>query len=140
MQTYMWVSRRYKYLVTLNVPHDTVRSAIYWTGVNKAQNQTVCRPKSMGLATSSLICFFSIWWKEEHQSIITYHKLIELFLVDFSINVRKNCHFWRCSLSHFFVGICDIYQENSLLNFSFCFDIEKTIPVYIPTLLVMSFI
>ena len=58
-----------------------------------------------------------------------------LFLVDFLINVRKNCHFWSYSISHSFVGICD-----TLLNFYFGFDIEKTIPVYIPTLLVMSFI
>ena len=28
-------------------------------------------------------CYFSIWWKEVHQQLITYHKLIELFLVDF---------------------------------------------------------
>ena len=27
----------------------------------------------------NLICLFSIWWKEEHQQVITYHKLIELF-------------------------------------------------------------
>ena len=26
---------------------------------------------------------FLFWWKEEHQQLITYHKLIELFLVDF---------------------------------------------------------
>ena len=32
---------------------------------------------------------FFIWWKEQHQQLITYHKLIELFLVDFSINLRK---------------------------------------------------
>ena len=87
-----------------------------------------------------LICFFSIWRKEEHQQLITYHKLIELFLVNFLINVRKNCHFWSSSISHSFVEICEIYLENSLLNFYFGFDIEKTIPVYIPTLLVMPFI
>ena len=34
----------------------------------------------------------------------------------------------------------NIYLENSLVNLYFGFDIEKTIPVYIPTLLVMSFI
>ena len=34
---------------------------------------------------------------------------------------------------HSFVGICDIYLENSLLNFHFGFDIENTIPVYIPS-------
>ena len=63
------------------------------------------------------------------------------FLGDFFfINVRKNCHFWSCSISHSLVGICDIYLENRLSNFYFRFDIEKTIPVYIPTLLVMSFI
>ena len=61
----------------------------------------------------NLICFFSIWWKEEHHKLITYHKLIELFLVDFLINVRKNCHFWSCSISHSFVGICYINLENS---------------------------
>ena len=27
-----------------NVPRDTVRCAIYWTDVNKAQNQTVLGP------------------------------------------------------------------------------------------------
>ena len=46
-----------------------------------------------------LICFFSIWWKEEH------HKLIELLLVDILINVRKYCHFWSprsCSIFHSF--------------------------------------
>ena len=87
------------------------------------------------------ICFFSIWWKEEHQQLITYHKLIELFLVYFFLNFRNSCHFWSCFISHSFVGICDIYLENSLSNFYFSFDIEKkTIPVYIPTLLVMSFI
>ena len=63
-------------------------------------------------------------------------------LVDFLINVRPNCHFWSCSISHSFVGICDIYMylENSLLNFYFGFDFEQTIPVYIPTPLVMSLI
>ena len=30
----------------------------------------------------NLICYFSIWWKEQHQQLITYYKLIELFLVD----------------------------------------------------------
>ena len=43
----------------------------------------------------------------------------------FLINVRKKCHFWSCSISLSFVGICDIYLENSLLNFYFGFDIEK---------------
>ena len=38
------------------------------------------------------------------------------------------------------IEICDIYLENSLLNFYFDLDIEKTIPVYIPTHLVISFI
>ena len=60
-------------------------------------------------------------------------------LVDFLINVRKNCHFWSCSISNSVVGICDIYLEKSLLNF-LCFNIGKTIPVYIPTHLVISFI
>ena len=87
-----------------------------------------------------LICYFSIWWKEQHQQLITCYKLIELFLVDSLINLRKNCHFWCCSISHSFVGICYIYLENSVLNFYFGFDIEKTIPVYIPAYLVISFI
>ena len=73
----------------------------------------------------NLICFFSIWWKEQHQQLITYYKLIELLLVDFFINRRKNCHFWCCSISNSFVGICYIYLENSVLNFYFGFDIEK---------------
>ena len=30
-----------------------------------------------------LICYFSIWLKEQHQQLITYYKLTELFLVDF---------------------------------------------------------
>ena len=58
----------------------------------------------------------------------------------FLINLRKKCHFWCCSISNSFVGICCIYLENSVLNFYFGFDIEKTIPVYIPTHLVISFI
>ena len=41
---------------------------------------------------------------------------------------------------HSFVGKCDICLENSLLNFYFGFDIEKTLPFHIPTLLVISFI
>ena len=83
----------------------------------------------------NLICYISIWWKEH-----TYNKLIELFWLIIFINVRKNCHFWSCSISHSFVGICDMYLENSLLNFYFGFDIEKTLPVYIPSHLVISFI
>ena len=62
------------------------------------------------------------------------------FLVDFLINLRQNCHFWCCSISNSFVGIYNIYLENSVLNFYFGSDIEKTIPVYIPTHLVISFI
>ena len=42
--------------------------------------------------------------------------------------------------SHTFVGVCDIYLENSLLNFYFGCDIKKTITVYIPTHLVIPFI
>ena len=45
--------------------------------------------------------------------------------VQFWINVRKNSHFWSCFISHSFVGICDIYLENSLLIFHFGFEIEK---------------
>ena len=87
-----------------------------------------------------LISFFSIWWKEEHQQLITYHKLNELFLVEVLINVRKKCHFWRCSIAHSFVAICDIYLENSLLNFYFGFDIEKTIPfIFLHFLLCLSY-
>ena len=58
----------------------------------------------------------------------------------FFINVKKNCHFWSCSISYSCIGICDIYLEDRLLKFYFGFDIVKTIPVYIPTLLVISFI
>ena len=88
----------------------------------------------------NLICYFSIWWKEEYQQLITYNKLIELFLVDFLINVRKNCNVWSSSIFYSFVRICDIYLENSLLNFYLDFDVEKTTPVYIPTHLVIFFI
>ena len=42
----------------------------------------------------------------------------------FFINVRKNVTF-KIDISYSFVGICDIYLENSLLNFNFGFDIEK---------------
>ena len=87
----------------------------------------------------NLICNFSIWRKEEHQQLRTYYKLIELFWLMFLINVRKKIHIWSCSISHSFVGICDTSLEKSLLNFYFGFDIEKTIPVYIPTHLVISF-
>ena len=69
-----------------------------------------------------------------------YHNLIELILVHCLINVRNNCYFWSCFISHSFVGICKIYLENSLLTFYFGFDIEKMIPVYIPTLLVILYI
>ena len=82
------------------------------------------------LPYQNLICFFSIWWKEDHQQLIAYHKLTESILDDFLINVRKKFHFWSCSISHSFVGICGIYIEKSSLNLYFCFDIEKTIPVY----------
>ena len=50
---------------------------------------------------------------------------------------RNNCHFWSCCISNYFIGICDFYLVNSLLNFYFGFDIENTIPVYIPTLFVV---
>ena len=46
--------------------------------------------------------------------------------------------FCSCSISYYFVGICDIYLESSLSNFNFGFDIGKMIPVYIPTHLVIS--
>ena len=36
--------------------------------------------------------------------------------------------------------VISIDLENSLLNFYFGFDIEKAIPVYIPTHLIISFI
>ena len=36
-----------------------------------------------------LICYFSIWLKEQRQQLITYYKLIELFLIDFLINLRN---------------------------------------------------
>ena len=71
---------------------------------------------------------------------ITYHNLIELFLVDVLINVRKTVTFEVAPI-FFFVGICDIYLKKSLFRVFFLgFDIGKTIPVYISTLLVMSFI
>ena len=38
-------------------------------------------------------------------------------LVDFLKNLRKNCHFWCCSISNSFVGICYIYLENRVLIF-----------------------
>ena len=47
------------------------------------------------------------------------------FWLIFLINIRKMCHFWRCSISHCFVGICDIYLGKSLLIFYFGFDIER---------------
>ena len=47
------------------------------------------------------------------------------------INVREKCHFSDCSFSHSFVGICDIYPENNLLNVYFGFDIGKPIPVFL---------
>ena len=31
----------------------------------------------------NLICFFSIWWKEDHQQLIAHHKLTELISADF---------------------------------------------------------
>ena len=57
----------------------------------------------------NLICYLSIWLKEEHHQVITYYKLIELFLVDFFfINVRKKLPlsnllyfpFCRCNMWH----------------------------------------
>ena len=55
----------------------------------------------------------------ERRASATYNisQAIELFFCDFLINVRKNCHFWSCSISHSFVGICNFHLENSLLNF-----------------------
>ena len=41
----------------------------------------------------------------------------ELFLVHCLVNVRNNCHFLSCNFSRSFVGIYDIYLENSLFNF-----------------------
>ena len=78
----------------------------------------------------NLICYFSIWWKEHHQQLITYYKLIELFLVDFLINLRKNCHFWCCSISNYSVGISYIYLENSVFFFYFGFDIKNDTRLY----------
>ena len=75
-----------------------------------------------------LICYFSIWWKEQRQQLITYYKLIELFLVESLINLRKNCHFWCCSISNSFVWICYIYLENSVLNFYFSLTSKKRYP------------
>ena len=37
----------------------------------------------------NLICYFSIWWKEQHQQLITYYKLIKLFLVDFFLEILE---------------------------------------------------
>ena len=39
------------------------------------------------------------------------------FYIYIYIYVSKNCHFWICSISYSFAGICDIYLENSLLDF-----------------------
>ena len=78
----------------------------------------------------NLICYFSIWWKEEHQQLISYYKLIELLYVDFLTNVRKNCHVWSCSIPHTFFGICGIYLDNSLLTFYFGCDIKKKLKWY----------
>ena len=70
---------------------------------------------------------------------ITYHKLTELFLVDFfCYKCYKNGHFWSCPISYFLSFEYPVYLEISLLNFCFGFDIDKTIPVYIPTHLVIS--
>ena len=76
----------------------------------------------------NLICYFSIWWKEQHKQLITYYKLIELFWLIFLIDLRKKCHFWCCFISNSFIGICYIYLENSVLNFHFGFDIKKRYP------------
>ena len=90
------------------------------------------------LPTFDLLLFYLM----ERTTSATYNILQANWVVFcwfFLIKVRQNCHFWSCSISNFFVGICDIYLENRLFFF-FGFDIEKTIPVSIPTHLVTSFI
>ena len=57
----------------------------------------------------------------------------------FFINIWKICHFWSYSISYSFVGICDIYLENGLSNLYCGFDVEKTIPIYVPTHLLIFF-
>ena len=67
----------------------------------------------------NLICYFSIWWKEQHQQLITYYKLIELFLANFLINVTKNCHFWSDSNSFFFLNMWHV--SRTAIKFIFWF-------------------
>ena len=58
----------------------------------------------------------------------------------FLINVRKNCYFWSCSISHSFVGKCDIYLENCLLNFYLVLTSKKRHPfIFLHCLLCLSY-
>ena len=71
----------------------------------------------------NLICYFSIWLKEVHQQLITYHTLNDLFWVIFFINVRKNVTFVgmptevaytsaHLVLSHFVTCMCSNVETN----------------------------
>ena len=67
----------------------------------------------------NLIVTFLSDWK---RASATYNILqAELFLVDFLINIRENCHFWSCSISHSFVGILWHISRKQLINFLFWF-------------------
>ena len=41
------------------------------------KSQSTWRPLHV-FPYQNLICYFSIWWKEEHRQLITYYKLIKL--------------------------------------------------------------
>ena len=84
--------------------------------------------------------WFFLFYLMERRASATYNisQANWVVFVVFLINVRKHCHFWSSSISHSFVW--HLSRKQLILNFYFGFDIEKTIPVYIPTFLVMSFI
>ena len=48
-------------------------------------------------------------------------------------------HSWSCFILYSFVRICDIYPENTCQSIDFRFNIEKTLIVYIPIHIVISF-
>ena len=87
-------------------------------------------------------CFDSLlFYMTERSASVAYNisqAIIELFWL-IAFNVWKNCHFWSCSILYSFVRMLYLCR-NSLLKFYFGFDIEKTIPVYIPTHLVIFFV
>ena len=98
------------------VPFPSSLKSIAYFSFFGVKNLKAVEGLFMFFPTKIWFIIFSIWWKEEHQQLITYYKLIEFILLDFLLHVRKNSHFWSCSISHSFVGICDIYLENSLLR------------------------